>query len=110
MTSAGRLACLASARIAVLFMSCEPTMYSRLTSARTSFRPLMLIPIEPRPNAMRIAAAAYPPISKIFFCVISFASLWSGNDCIQRPHGQNDIRVGPQRSCGEVRNGYGQGY
>ena len=32
------------------------------------------------------------------------------NDCIERRHGQNAIRVGPQRSCGEVRNGYGKGY
>ena len=47
----------ASARIAALFMSGEPTMYSRLMSVRTSLRPFTPITIDAMPNAMRIAAA-----------------------------------------------------
>ena len=76
MTDCGRFACLASARIAVLFMSGEPTMYSRETSLRTSLRPSRPIKTVATPNAIRMTAAAYPPNSKSFFCVISVASLW----------------------------------
>ena len=57
MIAAGSLACLASARIAVLFMSGEPTMNSRLTSLRTSLRPLTPITIAAMPNATSTAAA-----------------------------------------------------
>ena len=75
MIAAGSLACLASARIAVLFMSGEPTMNSRLMSLRTSLRPLTPITIAAMPNATSTAAATYPPISKTLRCVIALPPL-----------------------------------
>src|SRR4051812_21559564 len=71
MTDAGSLASLASARIAVLFMSGEPTMNSRLTSLRTSLPPLTPITPAAMPNATSMVAATYPPISKTLRCVIA---------------------------------------
>src|SRR6266508_1516484 len=75
---AGSLACLASARIAVLFMSGEPTIASRATSLRTSLRPLTPRTSAAMPKATRTAAAVYPPNSKSFLADIFLPPCGSG--------------------------------